>query len=124
MPESSGFLDRDGERLAWRAIDGEGPTVVWLGGFKSDMVGTKAQALADAARERDWRFLRFDYTAHGESTGVWEDATIGRWLGDTLAMIDELTTGPLVLMGSSMGGWMACLAALARPERLHALVLI
>lgn len=124
MTERSGFLDRGGEGLAWRAIDGEGPTVVWLGGFKSDMVGTKAQALADAAAQRGWSFLRFDYSAHGESTGVWAEATIGQWRADALAVIDELTAGPLVLVGSSMGGWMACLAALERPERVGALVLI
>lgn len=124
MTERSGTLERGGERLAWRALDGSGPTVVWLGGFKSDMVGTKAQALADAAAARGWSFLRFDYSAHGESSGDWMAATIGQWRADTLAMLDELTSGPLVLVGSSMGGWMACLAALARPERLHALVLI
>lgn len=124
MPERAGFLNRGGERLAWRAVDGNGPTVVWLGGFKSDMVGTKAQALAEAARARGWSFLRFDYSAHGESTGVWEETTIGRWRADALAVIDQLTEGPLVLVGSSMGGWMACLAAVERPERLHALVLV
>jgi len=124
MTERSGTLERGGQRLAWRMLDGSGPTVVWLGGFKSDMVGTKAQALADAANERGWRFLRFDYSAHGESSGDWMEATIGQWRDDSLAVIDELTDGPLVLVGSSMGGWMACLAALARPERLHSLVLV
>ena len=122
--ERSGFLERGGNRLAWRAVDGAGPTVVWLGGYRSDMTGTKAQALADAAVGGGWSYLRFDYSAHGESSGVWEDATIGQWRADALAVIDELTTGPLVLVGSSMGGWMACLAALDRPERLHAMVLI
>lgn len=124
MTEQSGFLDRDGERLAWRRIRGAGPTVVWLGGFRSDMTGTKAQALADAAPAGGWSFLRFDYSAHGASSGDWLEATIGRWKADALAVIDELSDGPLVLVGSSMGGWMACLAAIARPERLHALVLI
>lgn len=124
MTERSGRLQRGGEQIAWRAVDGDGPTVVWLGGFKSDMAGTKAQALAEAAAARGWRFLRFDYTAHGESSGAWEDATIGQWRADALAVVDELTDGPLVLVGSSMGGWMACLAALARPQRVHALVLV
>lgn len=105
-------------------VDGSGPTVVWLGGFRSDMTGTKAQALADAAAAGGWSFLRLDYSAHGASSGNWLEATIGRWKADALAVIDALTDGPLVLVGSSMGGWMACLAAIARPERLHALVLI
>jgi hypothetical protein len=125
MGERSGFLDRgDGERIAWREVEGDGPTVVWLGGFRSDMGGTKAVALAEAAQARGWRFLRFDYYAHGESSGDWNEATIGRWRADSLAVIDQLTDGPLVLVGSSMGGWMASLAALARPERVKALVLI
>jgi len=124
MTEQSGFLERGGERLAWRRIEGEGPTVVWLGGFRSDMAGTKAEALAGTARDGGWRYLRFDYSAHGESTGVWEQATIGQWKADALAVIDALTEGPLVLVGSSMGGWIACLAALERSERLHALVLV
>jgi len=125
MTETSGFLDRgDGERIAWRRLDGHGPTVVWLGGFRSDMTGTKAQALADAAAARGRSYLRFDYHAHGASSGRWEEGTIGRWRADALAAIGELTTGPLVLVGSSMGGWIACLAAMARPERVKALALI
>ncbi|MBX7248416.1 MAG: alpha/beta hydrolase [Caulobacteraceae bacterium] len=124
MRETSGFLDRGGERLAWRRVAGAGPTVVWMGGFKSDMVGTKAQALADAALAGGWSFLRFDYAAHGESSGDWMEATIGRWRADALAMVDQLTEGPLVLVGSSMGGWMACLTAIDRPDRMHGLVLI
>jgi hypothetical protein len=125
MTEQSGFLERPGgERLAWRRVDGRGPTVVWLGGFRSDMTGTKAQVLADAAAAKGWSFLRFDYFAHGASSGRWDEACIGRWREDALAVIDELTEGPLVLVGSSMGGWVACLAALARPERIKALVLI
>jgi pimeloyl-ACP methyl ester carboxylesterase len=124
-PETSGFLDRgDGERLAWRRVDGDGPTIVWLGGFASDMTGTKAQALSDAAAERGWSYLRFDYFAHGASSGRWEDATVGRWRDDALAVVDGLTSGRLVLVGSSMGGWIAGLVALARPERLHGLVLV
>jgi pimeloyl-ACP methyl ester carboxylesterase len=123
--EIAGRLTRpDGETLAWRRIEGRGPTVVWLGGFRSDMTGTKAQALAQTAAARRGSYLRFDYFAHGASSGRWEDATIGRWRADALAVIDQLTEGPLVLVGSSMGGWIACLAALARPERIRALVLI
>ena len=128
--ETEGFLKRpdgerpDGERLAWRKIDGAGPTVVWLGGFMSDMTGTKAQALADWATDLDRAYVRFDYLGHGQSSGVFRDGTITRWRADALAVIDDLTTGDLVLVGSSMGGWIACLAAMARTERVKALVLI
>ena len=125
ISESAGFLDRpDGEQIAWRRVPGRFPTVVWLGGFGSDMTGTKAQALADAAAERGWSYLRFDYFAHGASSGDWDEATIGRWRDDVLAVLDDLTQEQLVLVGSSMGGWMACLAALARPDRVKAMVLI
>jgi pimeloyl-ACP methyl ester carboxylesterase len=125
MNEMSGFLARpDGERLAWRRVAGAAPTVVWLGGYRSDMTGTKAQALADWALVNRRAYLRFDYFAHGESSGDFLRGTITRWREDALAAIDELTSGPLVLVGSSMGGWLACLAALVRPERVQALVLI
>jgi pimeloyl-ACP methyl ester carboxylesterase len=125
MSETRGSLDRpDGERLAWRRVAGAGPTVVWLGGYRSDMTGTKAEALAEWAAANDRGYLRFDYFAHGESSGDFVEGTITRWREDALAVIDELTEGPLVLVGSSMGGWIACLAAMARPERIHAMVLI
>lgn len=125
MTETAGFLDRDdGERLAWRRVDGRGPTVVWLGGFMSDMAGTKAQALADWALAEGRAFLRFDYLGHGESSGAFRDGTITRWRADALAAIAALTEGPLVLVGSSMGGWISCLVAAEIPERLHAMVLI
>jgi pimeloyl-ACP methyl ester carboxylesterase len=122
--EASGRLVVDGTALAWRCIGGLGPTVVWLGGFHSDMTGTKAQALADWAAANGRAYLRFDYFGHGQSGGDFADGTIGRWRGDVLAVLDALAPGPLVLVGSSMGGWLACLAALARPERVKALVLI
>lgn len=127
MPERehSGELTRpDGERLAWRRVPGEGPTVIWVGGFRSDMSGTKAQALADAATAKDWEFLRYDHFAHGASSGDWRRATIGRWREDLVAVLDELVDGPAVLVGSSMGGWVALLAALARPDRVRSLTLI
>jgi pimeloyl-ACP methyl ester carboxylesterase len=124
MQETAGFLDHDGARLAWRRVAGRGPTVVWLGGFHSEMTGTKGEALAAWAAERGRAYLRFDYFGHGQSEGRFEDGTISRWRGDALAVIDRLTAGPLVLVGSSMGGWLACLAALARPTRITGLVLI
>lgn len=124
MSEQSGFLDRDGERLAWRGIAGAGPTLVWLGGFRSEMAGTKAQALADWAAETGRAFLRFDYFGHGASSGEFRRGTVTRWRADALAAIDALTSGPLILIGSSMGGWLACLAALSRPERVAGLVLV
>jgi hypothetical protein len=125
MTETAGYLEHDGERLAWRRVEGRGPTLVWMGGFRSDMTGTKAEALAERAGAEGRALLRFDWTAHGASSGDFEQAgTIGRWRSDALAVIDRLTQGPLVLVGSSMGGWLACLAALARPERVAGLVLI
>lgn len=125
MQETSGHLEREpGVKLAWRAVEGRGPTVVWLGGFRSDMTGTKAQALADQAVATGRAFLRFDYSGHGESGGDFTDGTIGSWRADALAMIDRLTAGDLILVGSSMGGWLACLCALARPDRVKGLVLV
>jgi pimeloyl-ACP methyl ester carboxylesterase len=125
MDEEIGVLDRPGgERLAWRRVAGVGPTVVWLGGFKSDMAGTKAQALADWAVAQGRAYVRFDYLGHGESSGDFRAETISRWREDALAVVDQLTTGPLILVGSSMGGWLSCLVAAVRKARVHALVLI
>ena len=113
----------DGETLAYKQVPGDGPTIVWIGGFRSDMEGTKALALEAAARERGWAFLRYDHFAHGQSSGDWRQATVGRWREDAVALIDSLN-GPAILVGSSMGGWIALLAALARPEAVAGLVLI
>jgi len=124
MTEASGTLESGGAAIAWRRVAGRGPAVLWLGGFRSEMSGTKAQALADWAAAAGRDFLRFDYFGHGVSGGAFEAGTITRWRADALAVIDSLTEGPLVLVGSSMGGWLACLAALARPARVKALVLI
>ncbi|MEZ5958808.1 MAG: alpha/beta hydrolase [Hyphomonadaceae bacterium] len=113
-----------GVQIAYERIEGGAPTFVWLGGFKSDMAGTKAQALAEWAAQSGQAFVRFDYSGHGVSGGAFEDGSISRWLGDTLAVLDQLTAGPLVLVGSSMGGWLSLLAARARPERVAGLLLI
>ncbi|MCA0305052.1 MAG: alpha/beta hydrolase [Proteobacteria bacterium] len=114
----------DGNAIAYAKTTGRAPTVVFLGGFRSDMTGTKALALEAWAHKRGQAFVRFDYLGHGQSSGRFEDGTIGRWLDDSLAVLDQLTEGPLVLVGSSMGGWLSLLAARARPERLAGLVLI
>jgi pimeloyl-ACP methyl ester carboxylesterase len=123
MTETTGRLKRDnGADLAWVRLNGRGPTVVFLPGFRSDMTGDKATALAAFCVERDVGMMRFDYSGHGASGGDFMDGTIGAWIADTLAVIDTLTSGKLVLVGSSMGGWIALLAAMARPERVAALV--
>ena len=111
-----------GPPLAFRRAAGEAPGVVFLGGFMSDMTGEKASALDAFCRRRGRAFLRFDYRGHGASGGRFEEAVISDWLADTLAVLDRLTEGPQVLVGSSMGGWLMLLAALARPERVHALI--
>ena len=125
MSSPAEFLDcPDGRRIAFRQEAGRGPWVLWLGGFASDMTGTKAQTLADWAAETGRRFIRFDYSGHGASSGDFRDGTIGAWRQDALEVLDRLVEGPAVLVGSSMGGWLACLLALARPERIAGLVLI
>lgn len=120
MPE---WLRRaDGVRLAYQRTDGRTPTLVFLPGYASDMTGAKAQFLAARARAAGHATLLLDYSAHGQSGGRWADGTIGRWRDDALEAIDRLTDGPLVLAGSSMGGWLALLLALARPGRVRALL--
>lgn len=108
--------------IAYRQVLGRNPGVLFCGGFMSDMTGSKATVLDAWAYETGHAFTRFDYTGHGVSSGRFEDGTIGRWLDDTLAVIDRLTEGPLILVGSSMGGWISLLAALRRPERVVGLV--
>ncbi len=114
----------DGVSIAFERQSGAAPTFIWLGGFKSDMAGTKAQWLAEWARTRGQAFVRFDYSGHGRSGGRFEERTISHWLSDVLAVIDRQSQGPLVLVGSSMGGWIALLAARERPERVKGLLLI
>src|SRR5580658_9324865 len=110
MTQTTGRLDRgNGLSIAWQRIDGHGPAVVFLPGFRSDMTGDKATALADVCARRGHAMLRFDYTGHGSSDGDFLDGCIGDWAADALAAVDELTTGDVILVGSSMGGWIALL---------------
>jgi hypothetical protein len=115
-------LARPGDAtIAYHRLEGAAPGVVFLGGFRSDMTGTKALFLEDYCRRRGRAYVRFDYFAHGQSSGNFADGTISRWRDDAIAVIDSLTEGPQILVGSSMGGWIMVLAARARPERIAAL---
>jgi pimeloyl-ACP methyl ester carboxylesterase len=109
-------------RIAYRLRPGASPTLVFFPGYASDMEGAKALALDAFAGERGLAMLRLDYSGTGSSGGKFEDGTLDRWLGEALAAVDQLTHGPLVIVGSSMGGWIALHLALRRPERVQALV--
>jgi len=111
-----------GRLIAYHRTAGQGPGVVFLGGFKSDMTGTKAQDLQDWAQTHGRAFLRFDYSGHGQSSGDFLDGAIGDWAADAMAVIATLTAGPQILVGSSMGGWIALLVARAMPDRVCGLV--
>ncbi|MGH1588902.1 alpha/beta hydrolase [Methylobacterium phyllosphaerae] len=104
-------------RIAVRVRDGAGPPVVWLGGFRSDMTATKATALDAWAAETGRGLVRFDYTAHGDSEGTFTDCTISTWLEDARAVLDAHAEVAPILVGSSMGGWIACLVARDRAAR-------
>jgi pimeloyl-ACP methyl ester carboxylesterase len=112
----------DGAAIAYHRIEGRAPGIVFLGGFRSDMTGTKALFLEDYCRQRGHGYVRFDYFGHGRSSGDFARGTIGCWREDAIAVIDSLTEGPQILVGSSMGGWIMLLAALARPQRIAALI--
>src|SRR4030081_2133392 len=101
----------DVRSIAVRARAGASPGLIWLGGFKSDMTGTKALALEAWAADHGRACVRFDYSGHGESGGAFIDGTIGRWLEDSVAVFEQFCAGPQVVIGSSMGGWMALLLA-------------
>ncbi|MCF8484528.1 MAG: alpha/beta hydrolase [Rhodobacteraceae bacterium] len=122
MPEPDEFITPQGRKLAYRKTEGAGPGLVFLGGFRSDMEGTKAVFLEDWARSKGRAFLRFDYSGHGASSGAFLDGSIGDWFEDALAAISSLTRGPQILIGSSMGGWIALLLAKAIPNRIAGLV--
>ena len=110
----------DQRAIAVRQHNGAAPGLFWLGGYKSDMKGTKAQALADWAARQGRACVRFDYSGHGESEGAFTDGTIGRWLAESLAVFDACCHGPQVLIGSSMGGWLALLLVRALRQRAEA----
>jgi pimeloyl-ACP methyl ester carboxylesterase len=103
--------------IAVREYLGAAPGLFWLSGYKSDMKGTKAEALARWAQDAGRAFVRFDYSGHGESSGAFTDGTIGRWLADSLAVFDACCRGPQIIIGSSMGGWLALLIVRALRQR-------
>lgn len=120
------ILSSSGNQLAYRKSEGDAgkPRLVWMSGFNSDMAGSKVLALETWAADNRYPFLAFDYSGHGLSGGDFADGTISSWRSDCLSVLGELANEPLVLIGSSMGGWMALLSALALPEQVTAMVLI
>ncbi len=124
MAEPAFLETPNGRRLAYHLFSGRRPGVVFLGGLRSDMSGTKAIHLEAWARRSGREFLRFDYSGHGESAGEFTEGSIGEWAEDAWAAIDMLTEGPQVLVGSSMGGWISLLIAKKMPERLLGLVTV
>ncbi|MCE8417570.1 alpha/beta hydrolase [Rhodovulum sulfidophilum] len=122
MTEPQMLTTPEGRRLAYHRTEGAGPGIVFLGGFMSDMEGTKATHLEAWARAQGRAFLRFDYSGHGQSSGRFDEGAIGDWAADARAALGALTEGPQVLVGSSMGGWIALLLARALPERVAGLV--
>jgi len=133
MPETLNYIDvghgEEARPIAVRAQDGAPPGLFWLGGFKSDMKGTKAEALARFAQAHGRALVRFDYSGHGESRGAFTDGTIGRWLAESVAVFSTFCRGPQVVIGSSMGGWLALLLArelrrTAAPASIAGMVLL
>jgi len=126
MPESAeetGILAREGgASIAYVRQSGKGPGIVFLGGFRSDMTGIKATHLAAVARDRGQAFVRFDYRGHGADAPRFARHTVGDWIEDAIEVLDRLTQGPQILVGSSMGGWIMQHVALARPDRIAGLV--
>ncbi len=112
----------DGHTIAYHRVPGAAPGIVFLAGLRSDMTGNKALYLDQYCRRQGRAYVRFDYFGHGRSSGDFADGAVGRWAEDAIAVLDELTQGPQILVGSSIGGWIMLLAALARPQRIHALV--
>ncbi len=124
MSHTQYFDTPQGRRIAYHKQGGQGPCIVFCGGLKSDMEGTKAVHLEAWAKDNGYASLRFDYSGHGESSGRFEEGCIGDWHQDTLAILKGVTAGPLLIVGSSMGGWQALLLARAIPERIAGMVTI
>ena len=116
------YLEVGERRIAYRLREGASPALLFLPGYASDMEGAKALALDAFAERRGVAMLRFDYSGTGSSSGRFEDGTLALWLEEALAALDGLTEGPLILIGSSMGGWLALHLALLRPDRVHGLI--
>ncbi|MEM8935147.1 MAG: alpha/beta hydrolase [Pseudomonadota bacterium] len=128
MALTEAYLNGPNGRIAYKRREASapnaGPGLVWFGGFKSDMTGSKAQMVDEFAKHLGCACLRFDYTGHGTSDGVFEDGCVGEWAADALAAFDALTSGKQTLIGSSMGGWIAALTALARPQAVASSIFI
>ena len=118
------FLILPDRRIAYQRIRGDAqrPGVLFLSGYASDMAGTKAGYVAERCAEANLSFVRFDYRGHGESSGDFRDGTIGAWFDDVCKVFEALTEGPQIIIGSSMGGWMALMLAMKYPSRVRALV--
>jgi len=122
-PNLPDMLERpDGHSIAYHHTPGDAPGVIFCSGFMSDMEGTKAVALEQALHDLGRSYTRFDYLGHGQSTGLFKDGSISRWTDDALAVLDECTAGPQVIVGSSMGGWIGLRMALLRPDRVKGFV--
>ena len=120
--EINRFDRGDGHQIAFERITGRSPTVVFLGGFRSDMMGTKASFLADWCREHERSYLRFDYYGHGLSSGEFFDGTIGRWIDDAVNVIENTVDSKVVLVGSSMGGWIMLHVAMRLKDKVEAMI--
>lgn len=116
--KNTNVLRFDGHEIHFNRIEGDTPGIVFLGGFRSDMTGVKAVALEEFCKQRGQAFVRFDYRGHGKSSGAFEECTLSHWKEDALMVLTRLTKGPQVLVGSSMGGWLAMLLAIEKPRRV------
>lgn len=122
MKDTNFLKKKNGDAIAYSQIPGKSPGIIFLSGFMADMTGTKATYFEQVCRDLGHSFVRFDYSGHGQSTAKFEDCGIGCWKEDAIEVLDKLTEGPQILLGSSMGGWIMFLVAKNRKERIHALM--